>query len=450
MTKTDVICDSCNANIDAIFNPGTGTRTLELIAGQRLVTDCCFVADEIHFTGNGQLVFGPRGEPRKEPYCQEYFVVCRKLVVKGGSKPGGFNPCGPDNPGSDYNNNNAITWLDRLTAANAGSDFGSPAAAGASHDKNVWSDVGQGSPHGADGGDGANGAKGHTGSGGKNAPNFTILALEVDIGVGDNLTIDFDGQNGGKGGKGQTGGDGGDGMGGRDGVSDTTWPGTGCDRQPGNGGNGGDGGFGGDGGDGGAGGRAGSITVVSTAPNISGSGVFLGGKIYYVNDGGDGGEGGKGSRGGKKGSWGKKGKKTSECDEAENGTEGEGFLSVEADKGSAGPHGGGGSLAFEAVKTGTCADAIPLPTLSVTSVTPSSGARGASVNVTIAGVGFDPAATVNVGGLAVSVSNLVIVNATTITCTFDIGALAPQTARDVTVKNSLINQGTLTGGFTVS
>ncbi len=446
MSKTDELCDHCNSKIDSVFNPTTGTRTLELIAGQRLVTECCFVADEIHFTGNGQIVFAP--QKREKEYCRECFVICRKLVVKGGNKPGGFNPCGPDDPGSDYNNNNAITWLDRLTAAGAGSDL-LPAANGTSHDKNVWSDVGQGSPHGADGGDGTNGAKGNTGSSGKSAPNFALLAVEVEIGAGDNLTIDFDGQNGGKGGKGQAGGDGGDGMGGRDGSSDTTWPGTGCDRQPGNGGSGGDGGFGGDGGDGGGGGRAGNITIVSTAASIAGSGVFLGGKIHYVNDGGDGGEGGKGGRGGKKGTGGKKGKKTSECDEAENGNDGEGFLTLEADKGSTGPHGGGGSLGFEEVKTGTCADAIPLPTLSVSSVTPNSGTRGASVNVTIAGVGFAPAATVDVSGLGVTVSNIVVVNATTITCKFDIGALAPQTARDVTVKNSLIHQATLTGGFSV-
>ena len=344
---------------------------------------------------------------------------------RAATSPAVYNPCGPDDPGSDYNNNNAITWLDRLTAAGAGSDL-LPAANGTSHDKNVWSDVGQGSPHGADGGDGTNGAKGNTGSSGKSAPNFALLAVEVEIGAGDNLTIDFDGQNGGKGGKGQAGGDGGDGMGGRDGSSDTTWPGTGCDRQPGNGGSGGDGGFGGDGGDGGGGGRAGNITIVSTAASIAGSGVFLGGKIHYVNDGGDGGEGGKGGRGGKKGTGGKKGKKTSECDEAENGNDGEGFLTLEADKGSTGPHGGGGSLGFEEVKTGTCADAIPLPTLSVSNVTPNSGTRGASVNVTIAGVGFAPAATVDVSGLGVTVSNIVVVNATTITCKFDIGALAPR------------------------
>jgi hypothetical protein len=64
-------------------------------------------------------------------------------------------------------------------------------------------------------------------------------------------------------------------------------------------------------------------------------------------------------------------------------------------------------------------------------------------------VGFAPAATVDVSGLGVTVSNIVVVNATTITCKFDIGALAPQTARDVTVKNSLIHQATLTGGFSV-
>jgi hypothetical protein len=190
--------------------------------------------------------------------------------------------------------------------------------------------------------------------------------------------------------------------------------------------------------------------VVSVPANIAGSGVFLGGRIHYVNDGGDGGEGGKGGRGGKKGMGGKKGKKTSECDEAENGSDGEGFVTVEADKGSTGPHGGGGSLAFEAVATGTCADVIPLPTLSVTGVAPSTGARGATVSVTITGVGFQASATVDVSGIGVTVSGVSVVSATTITCTFTLGALAPQTARDVTVKNSLIHQATLVGGFTVT
>jgi len=38
MSKTDELCDHCRTKIDSVFNPATGTRTLELIAGQRLVT----------------------------------------------------------------------------------------------------------------------------------------------------------------------------------------------------------------------------------------------------------------------------------------------------------------------------------------------------------------------------------------------------------------------------
>ena len=100
----------------------------------------------------------------------------------------------------------------------------------------------------------------------------------MEIGAFDHLTIDFDGQNGGEGSLGQKGGDGGNGMGGRQGESDTDWPGTGCDRQPGSGGAGGKGGDGGQGGDGGKGGNAGKIAIVSTHENIT-SGAFVSGNI---------------------------------------------------------------------------------------------------------------------------------------------------------------------------
>jgi hypothetical protein len=73
--------------------------------------------------------------------------------------------------------------------------------------------------------------------------------------------------------------------------------------------------------------------------------------------------------------------------------------------------------------------------------------------VTIAGVGFAPSATVDVSGIGVTVAAvppLTVVNPTQITCTLTIGGAAPKTARDVTVKNSLVNTATLTGGFTVT
>jgi len=461
MSKTDAICNMCRAKVDAVFNPTTGTRVIELINGQRNITDCCFVADEIHFTGNSQLVFAPteqRLPDKKDPlkiYCQEYYVVCRKLVIQGGHDVKDPTPCTPDDPGNSYSGNNVITWLDRLTTAANGADRTPPQAAqGDNFNQNVWSDVGQGSPHGKNGGDGANGQPGNQGGNGfAPTPSVVVLALEVDAGAGDHLTIDFDGQNGGKGGKGQDGGDGGDGMGGRDGDSDTTWPGEDCERQPGNGGDGGDGGRGGDGGKGGRGGDAGSIVIVSTPANIASSGVFLGPRFTYVNDGGDGGKGGKGGIGGRAGHAGRRGNKSQLCDEAVSGEPGDhGFPDnfTDAVTGPPGDPGHGGPFAMEPVKIGTCADQIPLPPLKVLSVAPPSGAQGSAVAVTITGQSFDPAATVDVSGIGVSASAPSSVTPTTINCTFTIGGAAPKTARDVTVKNSPSNQDTLASSFTVT
>jgi hypothetical protein len=456
VAKTDLICDTCRTKVDAVFNPATGTRVIELINGQRNVEDCCFVADEIHFTGNSQLVFSPTGGRGKEGrYCQEYYVVCRKLVIQGGHEVKDVTPCSPDDPGQAYSGNNVITWLDRLKFAASGADASPPQAGkGTNHDQNVWSDVGQGSPHGADGGGGTDGSPGNPGANGfAPTPNLVVLALEVEAGAGDHLTIDFDGQNGGKGGKGQDGGDGGDGMGGRNGESDTSWPGEGCDRQPGNGGDGGDGGRGGTGGPGGRGGNGGSIVIVSTPANIGGSGVFLGPRFSYVNDGGDGGKGGKGGIGGKGGKKGNRGNKSQLCDEAVSGEPGDkGFPEnfTDAVDGPGGAQGPGGPFAMEPVKIGTCADQIPLPPLKVFSVAPTSGAQGSAVAVVITGQSFDPAATVDVSGIGVSASAPSSVTPTTINCTFTITGAAPKTARDVTVKNSATNQDTLASSFTVT
>ena len=207
----------------------------------------------------------------------------------------------------------------------------------------------------------------------------------MEIGALDHLTIDFDGQNGGEGGIGQKGGNGGKGMGGRQGASDTSWPGTGCDRQPGSGGDGGRGGDGGEGGDGGKGGDAGKITIVSTHENIT-SGAFVSGNISYVNDGGTGGEGGKGGFGGRGGLGGNPGFKTSECDAASAGLDGdEGWPPVgigpgsDANRGITGAHGAtGGSPSFEEVERKTCADQLPLPIEILTPLDPSVFCRGYS------------------------------------------------------------------------
>jgi hypothetical protein len=383
MTKLQDVCENCRDPIEAIFNPGSGTRQIEIIAGDLYVTDCCFVRDEIRFINSGRLIFTLGGQ--RERYCKEYFVICRKLVVIGGHKPVILNPCGPDDPGSMYNANNVITWNDRLKEAQAGSPPNpAQAADGQDFGLNNWQNLGQGN-NGKDGGNGTNGVLRNPGSNGRDAPSITLVALEVEIGALDHLTIDFDGQNGGEGSLGQKGGDGGNGMGGRQGDSDTSWPGTGCDRQPGSGGAGGKGGDGGLGGDGGKGGNAGKIAIVGTHENIT-SGAFVSGNISYVNDGGSGGKGGRGGFGGRGGLGGNPGFKTSECDSASNGPNGDdGWppigigLGSDANTGATGPNGTtGGAPSFEEVQHDTCADRLPLPIEVLTPLDPSVFCRGFS------------------------------------------------------------------------
>jgi hypothetical protein len=453
-----------------------------------------------------------------------------------------------------YRANNVITWLDRLNAAATGAlPVPAKAADGQSFDPNHWQNQGQGND-GKPGGRGNDGAIRNRGADGRSAPDFALVALEVDIGIGDALTIDFDGQNGGQGGVGQKGGDGGRGMGGREGDSDTTWPGTGCDRQPGSGGAGGDGGNGATGGDGGTGGNAGKIEIISTADNLTASGAFISGGIVYVNDGGSGGEGGLGGFGGRGGRGGNPGFKTSECDNANTGTDGaDGFPPPGLGAGSSANQGGGGSngapgaLLLEPLPDhGTCADMLPVAIQITTPLTPAtycrgfntpetadgtihglnfaqvksatvtglanitatvkgsstdteldlrfdiagnsgtgsgnlvlqrhfgpdhvinnalqvsrfevltmnptSGARGNSVAVTITGHCFDATAAiqqVNVSGLGVNAINMFVVDDQTVTCTFDIGGLAPLGARDVTVRTGS-RQHTLVNAFTVT
>jgi hypothetical protein len=83
------------------------------------------------------------------------------------------------------------------------------------------------------------------------------------------------------------------------------------------------------------------------------------------------------------------------------------------------------------VDAGAIEFSAPAPTLA--SITPSSGTRGSSVNVTLTGTNLTGATAVNVAGGGVNVSNVVVVNSTTITATFTITAGAAATARNVTV-----------------
>jgi hypothetical protein len=382
MSHIGAVCEDCPAQIKAIFDPAAGTRLPEYIAGDLHVTDQCFVRDEIHFIDQGRLVFDPAA---KGEYKKEYFVICRKLVVRGGHQPPTRDPCGPDDPGQAYKGNNVITWKDRLHAAAAGADQ-LPVANAQPKNRYVWSDTGHGD-NGAEGDPGDAGNKGNPGKEGMSAPTFTLLALEVDLGDGldiGHLTIDFNGQSGGQGGRGQKGGDGGDGMGGREGESDTSWPGKGCDRQPGRGGNGGRGGDGGDGGDGAAAGNAGNIFIISTKKNISGTGAFVSGHISYVNDGATGGEGDQGGLGGKGGLGGFPGDKSSLCDKSDPGLPGAEGVSHYNINGQTGAPGNPGTLNFEEIPAKKCADPIPLP-IKIDGLDPTVYCRGSSTPAVQAG-----------------------------------------------------------------
>jgi hypothetical protein len=79
----------------------------------------------------------------------------------------------------------------------------------------------------------------------------------------------------------------------------------------------------------------------------------------------------------------------------------------------------------------------PAPT--VTSLTPNTGARGATVNINpFTGTGFQPGATVNMtrAGYVIDANNVVVVSSTRITCTFVIPPGAPTGAYSVGVLNT--------------
>jgi len=545
MPELDQVCENCRPEIDSVF--GATPRPSEIISGDFPYTGCCFVRDEIRFLNNGRLIFQPDME--KKEYCRHYYVICRRLVIVGGGEPGTFNPCGPEDPGNVYKNRNVITWRHRLEVQP--SQIPSPIKAADGQSFGNWSSNSAGN-NGAKGGTGSPGNPGGPGAPGRDAPDFTLLALEVEfLNIDAHLVVDFDGQVGGTGGRGQNGGNGGKGMNGRIGQSDTTWPGTGCDRQPGHGGDGGDGGDGGPGGQGGPGGDAGKITVISTSENISG-GVFVSGKFSFVCDGGNEGSGGLGGFGGHGGGPGSAGFQTSECDAAGPGSVGNaGFPPTSitpgstANQGLPGASGAGTTPDFVPITDPQCAEVIPLP-ISITSVDPAVVCRGfstpannvdvavvgqnlsqvSSVDVSLTGVTagikltstdtqldldvdvlgnsalgaadltlhralggshvessaievkrfevqavsptsmarsdtgtltitgqcFDPGAAIQqviISGLAVTVTNVLVLDSTTIQCTVDVGPLAPTGARNVTVKTGLL-QHTLVGGLTIT
>jgi hypothetical protein len=82
------------------------------------------------------------------------------------------------------------------------------------------------------------------------------------------------------------------------------------------------------------------------------------------------------------------------------------------------------------------------PTLA--SISPNSGIRGTSVNVTLAGTNLDGASSINVSGSGVSVSNFAAVNSTSVTATFTISSSAGFGGRNVAV----VTPGGTTGNVT--
>lgn len=344
MSDLSDVCTLCKTDISAVFT--ASPRPSQIISGDVPVTGSCFVADEITFMGMGKLIFNPDAD---EPNCA---VICRKLIVNGGSEPITLNPCGSGDPGTRYNNTNVITWRRRLTSAADGSAL--PAAAAGS----------------TPGATGSNGGQGNAGNSGGSVPmnvsqvkrgtpgTLTIIALEVDVSAGSNIVIDWAGQDGGNGGPGQNGGEGAKGTPGGNG-SDASWPSSGCGTATGNGGPGGDGGQGGTGGTGGPGGSGGQIIVISTSQNLTG--VFTNpSKVTFVTQS-SGGNGGPGGHGGGAGAGGNPGIPSSSCGAASKGDPGNSFIGVTAPGGVSGSPGNSFAPRFDVVdNSGPCSGQIPI------------------------------------------------------------------------------------------
>jgi hypothetical protein len=97
---------------------------------------------------------------------------------------------------------------------------------------------------------------------------------------------------------------------------------------------------------------------------------------------------------------------------------------------------------------------IRTPTPTVTAITPNTQVRGWTVSVTnLAGTNFRPGASVRLvnssAGPDIIASNVVVVSATRITCTFDLAGAAAS-SRNVTVANPDSDAGSLVNGFSVT
>jgi len=345
MSNLSEVCTLCKAEINSAF---TNPRPPAVNIGpNQHVSGPCFVADEIVFTGTSRLIFDINLER------DEYAVICRKLTISGGGKPGNLNPCNPGDPGTRYNTN-VITWDLRLKSAAAGPDVNPPAAAASGND---------------DGMPGKNGIPGNPGKPGvdlriggekeKRPIKLVIVALQVEVINGGNLVIDWAGQDGGDGGKGQNGGKGNKGTKGNDGE-DESWPSSGCDIGTGTGGEGGPGGAGGEGGPGGKGGDSGQLVIVSLPALMASTGVFNDPSRITLVTQSYGGKGGPGGRGGDGGPGGNPGKATSECGVGQPGIKGTSFVALAASQGAAGNPGAALTTQFEVIKA-ECATSLPAP-----------------------------------------------------------------------------------------
>ncbi len=97
---------------------------------------------------------------------------------------------------------------------------------------------------------------------------------------------------------------------------------------------------------------------------------------------------------------------------------------------------------------------VKTPTPTVTAITPNTQVRGWKVNITnLAGTNFRSGAIVSLvnssAGPDIIATNVVIVSATRITCTFDLAG-ATAAPRNVTVTNQYSDTGTFTNGFGVT
>jgi hypothetical protein len=106
--------------------------------------------------------------------------------------------------------------------------------------------------------------------------------------------------------------------------------------------------------------------------------------------------------------------------------------------------------------TQNLAGAIDVERCQINTITPNTGARGATVGVTIVGECFDvtaPFHDVVIGGLGVNAVNVAVVDDQTMTCQIEIASGAATGARDVTVRAGAALspcQHALIGGFTVT